>query len=271
METTIDEEETPLAAQPKVNTQTSNSTSTKKVKMKKAATKTYTKTLPATSVTSKKTSQSSNATVVTQTTVIKRITEKYTKKSKVKVVTTASTTTVTTTTTAKTNTSAGTNMPAVSDNSVKGSIDVGQYASRADSRVLNAYRTLGFTAEVNPSVSYSGYYDTRNRKITLRKMDDTIYHELGHFVAFISGNTDQTAEFKAIFAQEKTLYTAFNKAYVTQNSAEYFAESFKEYTLNPTVLKSSRPKTYEAVKNAVDKFTDDRIARIQKTYSVIWK
>ena len=85
METTIDEEETPLAAQPKVNTQTSNSTSTKKVKMKKAATKTYTKTLPATSVTSKKTSQSSNATVVTQTTVIKRITEKYTKKSKVKV------------------------------------------------------------------------------------------------------------------------------------------------------------------------------------------
>ena len=62
METTIDEEETPLAAQPKVNTQTSNSTSTKKVKMKKAATKTYTKTLPATSVTSKKTSQSSNAT-----------------------------------------------------------------------------------------------------------------------------------------------------------------------------------------------------------------
>ena len=35
METTIDEEETPLAAQPKVNTQTSNSTSTKKVKMKK--------------------------------------------------------------------------------------------------------------------------------------------------------------------------------------------------------------------------------------------
>ena len=252
METTIDEEETPLAAQPKVNTQTSNSTSTKKVKMKKAATKTYTKTLPATSVTSKKTSQSSNATVVTQTTVIKRIT----------------------TTTAKTDTSAGTNITATSGNSgnsVKGSIDVGQYASRADSRVLNAYRTLGFTAEVNPSVSYSGYYDTRNRKITLRKMDDTIYHELGHFVAFISGNTDQTAEFKAIFAQEKTLYTAFNKAYVTQNSAEYFAESFKEYTLNPTVLKSSRPKTYEAVKNAVDKFTDDRIARIKKTYSVIWK
>ena len=131
METTIAEEETPLASQPKVNTRTSKSTSTKKVKMKKAAKKTYTKSLPATSTTSKKVSETSNATVTTQTTVVKQITEKYTKKSKVKVVTTASTTTVTTTTTAKTNTSAGTNMPAVSgnsDNSVKGSIDVGQYA-----------------------------------------------------------------------------------------------------------------------------------------------
>ena len=256
METTIAEEETPLASQPKVNTRTSKSTSTKKVKMKKAAKKTYTKSLPATSTTSKKVSETSNATVTTQTTVVKQITEKYTKKSKVKVVTTASTTTVKTTTTAK---------------NATGTIDVGQYASKADSRVLTAYRTLGFTAEVNPSVSYSGYYDTRNRKITLRKADDTIYHELGHFVAFISGNTDQTAQFKAIFEQEKALYTAFNKSYVTQNSAEYFAESFKEYTLNPAALKSARPKTYEAVKEAVDKFTDDRIAKVKKVYGIVWR
>lgn len=269
METTIEEEETPLASQPKVNTKTSKSTSTKKVTMKKAATKTYTKALPATSTTSKKTAETSNATVVTQTTVVKNVTEKYTKKSKVKVVTTNATTTVTTTTTAKTDTT--TAVSTSTSSSVKGTIDVGQYASKADSRVLTAYRTLGFTAVVDPSVSYSGYYDTRNRKITLRKLDDTIYHELGHFVAFISGNTDQTAAFKAIFAQEKALYTAYNKSYVTQNSSEYFAESFKEYTLNPAALKSARPKTYATVQEAVSKFTDDRIAKVQKTYSVVWK
>ena len=277
METTIEEEETPLASQPKVNTKTSKSTSTKKVTMKKAATKSYVKALPATSTTSKRTSETSNATVVTQTTVVKNVTEKYTKKSKVKVVTTAATTTITTTTTDKTGTTGTTGTTTAvttstsASSSVKGAIDVGQYASKADSRVLTAYRTLGFTAEVNPSVSYSGYYDTRNRKITLRKLDDTIYHELGHFVAFISGNTDQTAAFKAIFAQEKALYTAYNKSYVTQNSAEYFAESFKEYTLNPAALKSARPKTFEAVQEAVSKFTDDRIAKVQKTYSVVWK
>lgn len=270
METTIEEEETPLASQPKVNTKTSKSTSTKKVTMKKAATKTYTKALPATSTTSKKTAETSNATVVTQTTVVKNVTEKYTKKSKVKVVTTNATTTVTTTTTTTT-AKTGTTTAVSTSSSVKGTIDVGQYASKADSRVLTAYRTLGFTAVVDPSVSYSGYYDTRNRKITLRKLDDTVYHELGHFVAFISGNTDQTAAFKAIFAQEKALYTAYNKSYVTQNSSEYFAESFKEYTLNPAALKSARPKTYAAVQEAVSKFTDDRIAKVQKTYSVVWK
>lgn len=270
MEATIEEDETPLASKPEVNTKTSKSTTTKKVKMKKAAAKSYTKALPATSTTSKKTSETSDATIVTQTTVVKNVTEKYTKKSNVKVVTTAATTTVTVTTTAKTGASDGTSAASGGD-SVTGTISVSQYAPKADSRVLTAYTTLGFTAEVNSSVSYSGYYDTRNRKITLRKADDTIYHELGHFVAFISGNTDQTAAFKAIYAQEKGLYTAYNKAYVTQSSAEYFAESFKEYTLNPTALKTSRPKTYAAVEEAVSKFTDDRITKVQKVYGVVWK
>ena len=267
LETTIEEEETPLASAPKVNTTTSKKTSSKKVTMKSAAKKTYTKTLPAESTTSRKTSETSSATVTTQTTVVKKSKEAYTKKSKVKVVTTETTTTVTTTTTAKA--AAATT---VSGNTVaNGTVDVSKIAPKADSRVITAYRTLGFTVEVNSSVSYSGYFDARNQKITVKKADDTIYHELGHFVAFVAGNADQTAEFKAIFSQEKALYTAYNKSYVTQNSPEYFAESVKEFTLNPVALKSARPKTYEAVKEAMDKLTDDRVAKVKKVYSMIWK
>ena len=267
LETTIEEEETPLASAPKVNTTTSKKTSSKKVTMKSAAKKTYTKTIPAESTTSRKTSETSSATVTTQTTVVKKSKEAYTKKSKVKVVTTETTTTVTTTTTAKA--AAATT---VSGNTVaNGTVDVSKIAPKADSRVITAYRTLGFTVEVNSSVSYSGYFDARNQKITVKKADDTIYHELGHFVAFVAGNADQTAEFKAIFSQEKALYTAYNKSYVTQNSAEYFAESVKEFTLNPVALKSARPKTYEAVKEAMDKLTDDRVAKVKKVYSMIWK
>lgn len=273
METNIEEEETPLADKPVVKTTTSKKTTTKKVKMKKAAAKTYTKELPATSTTSKKTAQTSSASVVTQTTVVKKIEEKYTKKSKVKVVTTVATTTVTTTTTPKAGASTGVNSATTVNNNsgVTGTVEVGQLAPKEDSRVLTAYRTLGFKVNVDPSVSYSGYFNARNRQITLKKVNETIYHELGHFIAFIAGNVDTTSEFKTIYNQEKSLYTAYNKAYVTQNSSEYFAESAKEYVLNPGALKAARPKTYEAVRSAVESITDERIAKIQKYYGAIWK
>lgn len=273
METNIEEEETPLADKPVVKTTTSKKTTTKKVKMKKAAAKTYTKELPATSTTSKKTAQTSSASVVTKTTVVKKIEEKYTKKSKVKVVTTVATTTVTTTTTAKAGASTGVNSSTTVNNNsgVTGTVEVGQLAPKEDSRVLTAYRTLGFKVNVDSSVSYSGYFNARNRQITLKKANETIYHELGHFIAFIAGNVDTTSEFKTIYNQEKSLYTAYNKAYVTQNSSEYFAESAKEYVLNPGALKAARPKTYEAVRSAVESITDERIAKIQKYYGAIWK
>ena len=273
METNIEEEETPLADKPVVKTTTSKKTTTKKVKMKKAAAKTYTKELPATSTTSKKTAQTSSASVVTKTTVVKKIEEKYTKKSKVKVVTTVATTTVTTTTTAKAGASTGVNSATTANNNsgVTGTVEVGQLAPKEDSRVLTAYRTLGFKVNVDPSVSYSGYFNARNRQITLKKVNETIYHELGHFIAFIAGNVDTTSEFKTIYNQEKSLYTAYNKAYVTQNSSEYFAESAKEYVLNPGALKAARPKTYEAVRSAIESITDERIAKIQKYYGAIWK
>ena len=273
METNIEEEETPLADKPVVKTTTSKKTTTKKIKMKKAAAKTYTKELPATSTTSKKTAQTSSASVVTQTTVVKKVEEKYTKKSKVKVVTTVATTTVTTTTTAKAGASTAVNSATTVNNNsgVTGTVEVGQLAPKEDSRVLTAYRTLGFKVNVDPSVSYSGYFNARNRQITLKKANETIYHELGHFIAFIAGNVDTTSEFKAIYNQEKSLYTAYNKAYVTQNSSEYFAESAKEYVLNPGALKAARPKTYEAVRSAVESITDERIAKIQKYYGAIWK
>ena len=273
METNIEEEETPLADKPVVKTTTSKKTTTKKVKMKKAAAKTYTKELPATSTTSKKTAQTSSASVVTKTTVVKKIEEKYTKKSKVKVVTTVATTTVTTTTTAKAGASTGVNSATTANNNsgVTGTVEVGQLAPKEDSRVLTAYRTLGFKVNVDPSVSYSGYFNARNTQITLKKVNETIYHELGHFIAFIAGNVDTTSEFKTIYNQEKSLYTAYNKAYVTQNSSEYFAESAKEYVLNPGALKAARPKTYEAVRSAVESITDERIAKIQKYYGAIWK
>ena len=292
LETNIEEDETPLASAPKTTTKTSKKTSTKNVKLKSAAKKSYTKTLPKKTKTSQKNSETTAATVTTKKTVVTAVKEKYTKKSKVKKVTTTTTTTVVTTTTAKNSASSTANTTGTTDSTTntttntsgntaavtekqntaqKGPVEVGQIAPKEAANVLSAFRTLGFTVEIDPSVNYTGYFNARNQKIIMRDNDPAIYHELGHFIAFVAGNVDTKAAFQAVYNQEKSLYTAYNKAYVTQNSAEYFAESAKEYILSPSTLKAQRPKTYEAIKAAYDSITDARVATVKKMYSIIWK
>ena len=290
METSIIEDETPLASQPKTTVKTTSSTKTtrKTVKLKKASKKSYTKKLKTKTKVTNKTNKAGNTTVDTKTTVVTKATAKYTKKSKKKVVTSKITTTVQTTTTqqvsianetAVSTTSSGTSVAQAtaaassSQNQSKYEANVANVASVAgkmDNRVIAAYQQLGFKLVVDPSVNYSGYFDARSRSITMKQIDDSVYHELGHFLAFIAGNVDKTASFQSIFAAEKANVTAFNKAYVTQNASEYFAESVKDYILNNASLKSTRPQTYAAVQNALNQITDAQIAKIQKIYGAFW-
>lgn len=290
METSIIEDETPLASQPKTTVKTTSSTKTtrKTVKLKKASKKSYTKKLKTKTKVTNKTNKSGNTTVDTKTTVVTKATAKYTKKSKKKVVTSKITTTVQTTTTqqvsianetAVSTTSSGTSVSQAtaaassSQNQSKYEANVANVASVAgkmDNRVIAAYQQLGFKLVVDPSVNYSGYFDARSRSITMKQIDDSVYHELGHFLAFIAGNADKTASFQSIFAAEKANVTAFNKAYVTQNASEYFAESVKDYILNNASLKNTRPQTYAAVQNALNQITDAQIAKIQKIYGAFW-
>ena len=290
METSIIEDETPLASQPKTTVKTTSSTKTtrKTVKLKKASKKSYTKKLKTKTKVTNKTNKAGNTTVDTKTTVVTKATAKYTKKSKKKVVTSKITTTVQTTTTqqvsianetAVSTTSSGTSVSQAtaaassSQNQSKYEANVANVASVAgkmDNRVIAAYQQLGFKLVVDPSVNYSGYFDARSRSITMKQIDDSVYHELGHFLAFIAGNVDKTASFQSIFAAEKANVTAFNKAYVTQNASEYFAESVKDYILNNASLKNTRPQTYAAVQNALNQITDAQIAKIQKIYGAFW-
>lgn len=276
MEVTLEEEETPLASAPTVKTTTKKNTSTKKVTMKSASKKTYTKQLPTTKKTTTATSNTAKAVVETETTVAKAVTEKYTKKSKVKTVTTVTTTTVTTTTTEKAPVASSSNNNTSSSASTakpqngKYSAQITQIAPMMDSRVLSAYNKLEFTVDVDSSVSYAGYFDAATRKIILKQADDTIYHELGHFVSFITGNTDKSAAFQSVYSQEKSKFTGINKAYATQNSSEYFAESMKDYILQPAALKSSRPLTYQAIADALNKITDAQVTKVLTIYGPVW-
>ncbi len=257
LEASIEADSTPLAAKPKVTTKTTKSSKTTKktVKLAKAATRTYTSKLPKkTKKTTKTVKKNSTTTVKTETTVLTEVTEKYTKKSKNKAVTTKVTTTVKTTTTVK---------AATTNNNQPTTTTIDKVAPKVNAKVKDAWQKMGFSIVIDPSVSYSGFFDAKSKKITLKKSDDCIYHELGHFLAFMAGNYDTTSKFKAIYNEEKGKYTGYNRAYVNQDSSEYFAESVRDYTLNAASLKSSRPKTYAAIEEAISKLTASQIAKMQ--------
>ena len=263
IETSLTGDDTPLASKPKVTTKkkTSTKTTKKKVKLKKASKKSYTKKLPTKQKTSTKTKKENKTTTVQTKKVVKTATtEKYTKKSKQKVVTKKVTTTVTTTTTVAAGAQAFAHTSAVSASNTSYTVsNIASVAPRMDSRVLNAFTKLGFTVKVDSSVSYSGHFDARTRTITMKQMDDTIYHELGHFLAFMAGNMDTGSKFASVYSSEKGMVTGYNKAYVTQNASEYFAESVKDYMLNPGSLEAQRPNTYKAIEKALSMVTEQQI------------
>lgn len=296
----VEEEEVPLA-KPKVTTKKSTETKKKTVKLKKKSKKTYTKKKPAKTKTTTKTTTKGDTTTKIEKQVVTKVTEKYKKNSKKKTVTTKTTTTIKTTVTTNAEqgnstvssqnktqndgvhyvdnsedtsvTTEAADSPTKSQSNKKAPYDVAieQSAPQADDMVLKAFNTLGFTVTINSSVSYAGYFNARNQSIILRDDDDTIYHELGHFLAFIAGNVDTKDAFKAVYEAEKGEYNGANKAYVTQNSSEYFAESYRDYVLNPSELQASRPETYASIQNALKKITVGWIQTIKTVYSPVWK
>lgn len=269
----IAEDETPLTA-PKVTKSTKVTKKTKKIKLKKASKKTYSKKGKSTTKKKTATSKAGSTTTTTETVTATSILNKYKKGSKTQTRVTTTKTTVTktvltaaskpATSAGKTAANTGTSKPAAS------TVTVNSAAPRVDSRVSGAFNTLGFKIVINSGVSYSGLFDARTRTITLKQLDTTIYHELGHFVAFVAGNVDTSSAFQEVFNQEKSKYTAYNKSYVLSSSSEYFAESFKNYTENPASLQAQRPQTYAAIETALSKITSSQVSKLATVYASIW-
>ncbi len=247
------EEEVPLASAPKVSVKKSTKTTTKKKTLKKAAKKTKTTTKKKTS---KKKSTKKTATVQTVTETTVQTTEKTStkKKSKVQtirttVVTTVKTTTQTfgTTTTTTTNNAASVGASTAVSSSGFAISKFSDIKGHVDSKVYDAFVNLGFELKINSKLATTGVFSTKNHNIQLKRGQSSyLLHELGHFVSALKGRNgkkiDQSSEFTRIYNEEKSAYVGNNKAYVTQDAAEYFAESFRDYTENPSALKSQRPR-----------------------------
>lgn len=250
---------------PSSKTTTSTSTSEKKIKMDSAAKTTHSKSMPSETVTSTSTKKVTLASykynkVTTKKTVTTYVTKYYTAGSYYKTVKTkvVTKTTVTTTKYRKSKPTAAY------------TVGIDTIAPEVSSNVRSAFKKLGFTVKILPNVNYAGKFVAKDKAIYLSREDEVIFHELGHFIAFVAGNADKTTSFKEIYEAEKSKYTRANIAYATQNSSEYFAESYYEYILYRSTLKANRPRTYNALISAVNKITDDQVAKILSIYGPIW-
>ena len=279
----LDENATPLGDKPVTTTKTTKNTKTSKktVTLKSASAKTYTKNLGTKTSRNSQTVKNGNTTVKTDTTVATNTTEKFTKKSKKKVVTTKVTTTVKTTTTvqpatsesqASQQTAANTSQNTEAAGSTSNSeVSVRTLAPLMPANILNAYEALGFKVIINPNVSYAGYFNAQDQSITLKAANDTIYHELGHFIAFIAGNVDSTSSFKTIYNNEKGSFPGVNKVYAAQSSNEFFAESMRVFILQKAQLASACPNTSATLEAAINKITDAQVAYVKKIYGAYWR
>lgn len=261
------DEEVPLAKAPKVTVKKSTKTTTKKKTLKKAATKTKTVT---TKKTSKKKSSKKSASVQTITETTVQTTQKTStkKKSKVQTIKTTVVTTVKTTQTdLGTTTSNGSSTATAVATSGFAISNFSDIKGHVDSKVYNAYTALGFGFSINSSLNTTGVFSVSKKKIELKRGQSSyLLHELGHFVAALKDTADETSEFKNIYNAEKASYVGNNKAYVTQDAGEYFAESFRDYTENPSALKSQRPKTYAYINKMVESISNSDVNWFKNYY-----
>lgn len=146
---------------------------------------------------------------------------------------------------------------------------------KADQRIVNAFKILDFKVMYDKNLKYSGIFSIKGHAIILRKRNKMwTLHEMGHFLSRLQEGADSTKKFKVIYKAEKRKYRSLpgkkDKKYVTKNCKEYFAQSFADYTIRPSVLKKNRPATYTYIKKQVETITKEDIAAMRAAYGWAW-
>lgn len=137
-----------------------------------------------------------------------------------------------------------------------GNANISQLKGIVDDKVINEFNRVGMTIQTNPNSSLlkgaDGVFSPSQKKIVIKSnVNRVLVHEIGHFVAYVNNRADSTAEFRAIYNAEKNNFAGDNRAYAVSNNKEFFAEVFKEYSMNRASLKSHCPRAYEYVKNVL--------------------
>ncbi len=250
-----------MVADAKTTTRTNTKTTTRYEtrymdwKAKKSRSATFTKTQSG-----RKTIYAAMKKMVKTTTTRTKTTKTYTKGSrKVKVRIVVKTTTKTVTT------YAGKTKAVLSGSSAKVGDLYSEYidslAGKADSRVIQLFKALNYELVIDKDAGYTGMIE--QGRITLRqKRRDVFLHELGHFLDIYSRYPSTTRTFSRIYKKEK----AKADTYCSRTAGEYYAQSFKDYTMSPGSLKKERPQTYQYIQKAVGSLTNSYIKDLQDIF-----
>lgn len=127
-----------------------------------------------------------------------------------------------------------------------------------DTRVINSFKKTGMTIETNPRSfvlkGADGVFSPSRKRIYLKaNVDRVLVHEVGHFVAYRQGRADSTKEFQAIYKAEKNQFEGDNKKYAVSSNKEFFAECFKEYSMNKSSLKKNCPRSYKYIQSVISR------------------
>jgi hypothetical protein len=258
---------------PTVETKTSTKTENKTVKLAKASSRTYTKNLGTKSSTKTTKSSTKDADIVTQDKTDVNRKETYTKGSKTKKVTQTTTLTRTITTTKKT--AAGNEgtkgVSGGGGNSGKSTGDIYALATGMDTRVLSAFEALNCKVVVDPNFTGgNGQFDPNTGILTLQEENrGDALHELGHFVAFITGVSKKapSAELKKIYGEEKGKFPGTFVKYATSTPDEFFAECTREYYLggnDQKALKSNCPGICKLIEDSVASINSNLLGSARK-------
>lgn len=142
---------------------------------------------------------------------------------------------------------------------------------KADSRVVDAFVDLGFKVKYDKNLGFAGVFSVGKHAVIMKDKNTTnTLHEMGHFVSRLQKGADETSEFVKIYKAEKNSYTGKLGTYIKGSSKEYFAQSFAEYTQNPSKLKNSRPKTYKYVQAQVEAIDQQDVDDMYAAYGWAW-
>lgn len=139
--------------------------------------------------------------------------------------------------------------------------DVG---ANLDAELIESFYNDGYKCIIKPNIIYEkfsetdnewttlAYFNPRHKLVIMRRnfnTNDVISHEMGHYFEHKcedNGLCDES-DLIDLFNEESEDYHLYNENYARKNYAEFFAECFARYLLEPEKLQENCPKIYDYI------------------------